>query len=142
VTPELRPYIEQQEGCRLEKYRDVAGYWTIGYGHRCSDTQGPIIQSIADLWLSDDLKLVEKNVLALSPHLSGKRLDAIIDLCFNAGVGAYMKSQLRQEVNCCDWITAAANIRTWDHIHVNGHIIENDDLKRRRAVDAMWLQNG
>jgi len=138
----LRDWLIQQEGCRLSVYTDIAGYATIGYGHRCSAGQPDITQQQADAWLMEDINLVAHNVLALSPALQDKRLWAIIDLCFNAGVGAYAKSQLRQEINRADWITAAANMRTWDHIHKDGHLIESDDLKRRRAQDASWLQNG
>jgi len=138
----LRDSIKSQEGLRLSKYLDIAGYWTIGYGHRCPSDQPDITKEQAEVLFEGDLSLVIRNVLVLSPTLQGRRLDAIVDLCFNAGVGAYAKSQLRQEVNRHDWITAAANLRTWDHVHKDGHVIESADLKARRAQDAIWLQNG
>ena len=33
ASDKLIAYIRKAEGCRLTAYQDVAGVWTIGFGH-------------------------------------------------------------------------------------------------------------
>lgn len=145
MIDDLLNFVKVQEGLRLDPYLDAAGYPTIGYGHRIpSMDHAPITEAEADLLLSDDLLLTSKSALTLSPNLlhAGRRLSAITDFCFNVGIGAYAKSQLRQCVNGFDWVNAAAQCRKWVHAHKNGQVITLPGLVKRREVEAQWLLTG
>lgn len=145
VSDALLAFVKTQEGLRLDPYMDAAGFPTIGYGHRIpSLTHPPITEAEADELLSDDLLLSAKSALTLSPNLknAGLRLAAITDFCFNVGVGAYAKSQLRQRVNEFDWPTAAAECRKWVHAHRDGTVITLPGLVKRREQEAQWLLTG
>ena len=74
--------IKQCEGCRLEAYQDVAGIWTIGYGHIRGVTPGmQLTQQQADQALLDDLNAAETVVDATTGDVatSDKPRDDLLD---------------------------------------------------------------
>jgi lysozyme len=55
--------IERSEGLQLEAYQDVAGIWTIGYGHTRGVYPGMVMtQEQAQQALQDDLLTAEGTV--------------------------------------------------------------------------------
>ena len=88
--------LKEFEGLRLEAYQDVAGVWTIGYGHTGHDVrQG---DRISEYWATDLLKrdlapIVDAvNELGVA-HTEGQ-LDALVSFAFNLGIGRLNRSTL------------------------------------------------
>ncbi len=42
VSDEGLDFIKDWEGCSLKRYKDAAGYWTIGVGHLITDADPEI----------------------------------------------------------------------------------------------------
>ena len=125
------------EGLRLESYRDVAGYWTVGYGHLLtrdrSDAQyPPIAQEEAEALLASDLKKAAASVLRLcTASLTEGRFSALIDFTFNLGSGNLQVSTLRKLVNREDFDGAREELSKW--VYAGG--IKLPGLVRRRRAE-------
>ena len=85
-------FVSQWEGCELSAYRDVAGVWTVGFGHTGADVIPGlrITKAQAMALLKDDLRVaaarlearVGKEVLAA---LSEEQFTALLSFAFNLG---------------------------------------------------------
>lgn len=58
-------HLKFEEGFRTHPYKCSRGYWTIGYGHRCSPNTKPVTKEQAEAILLDDIKIAQKNVQKL-----------------------------------------------------------------------------
>jgi lysozyme len=93
-------FIEQQEGCRLKPYKDIAGIFTIGVGHALGHKlpvkyKNGISQTEADELLHNDLKTAETAVNSLvKVPLTQNQFDSTISLVFNVGIGAFHHSSV------------------------------------------------
>ena len=88
--------LKEFEGLRLEAYQDVAGVWTIGYGHTGGDVrQG---DRISEYWATDllkrDVERVSEAVRALGVARTMGQLDALVSFAFNLGMGRLTRSTL------------------------------------------------
>ena len=125
------------EGLRLEPYRDVANYWTVGYGHLLtrdrSDAQyPPVTQEEAEALLASDLKKAAASVLRLcTASLTEGRFSALIDFTFNLGSGNLQVSTLRKLVNREDFDGAREELSKW--VYAGG--IKLPGLVRRRRAE-------
>jgi lysozyme len=123
------------EGLRLTAYQDVAGNWTIGYGHL-----GPallagmtITQADADALLKADIADAVTCVnRAVTEPITQNQFDALVDFCFNAGRGNFLQSTLLRKVNAGDFAGAAAQFGLW--VHAGGVVVPA--LARRRKAEA------
>jgi lysozyme len=74
---------------RTHPYIHLAGFWTIGFGHRlCDPKHSPISPAEAEVYLSQDLLKPLNARLWYCPALATKperRLAAIVDFTFNLG---------------------------------------------------------
>lgn len=96
--------LKEFEGCRLEAYQDIAGHWTIGYGHRLSSytlCDGYVIdQAQADLYLEEDANQTASYVTKLlTRELDDYEFSAVVCLAYNIGSGALAKSETLKLVN-------------------------------------------
>ena len=93
--------LKEFEGCRLEAYQDVAGVWTIGYGHTKDVMQG---DKISQWWAEEELRwdiaIAERQVLALKVCKTQGQLDALVSFVFNLGIGQLKTSTLLKKVRC------------------------------------------
>lgn len=88
-TPlEVALFITAWEALRLQRYRDAAGFWTIGYGHKITPADGEefsrwVTRERAVSLFLEDLAKAEKGVLR---RLSEARAvpEPLPDLCFGA----------------------------------------------------------
>lgn len=131
--------LERQfEGCQLTAYQDIAGVWTIGYGHTGKDVYSGLVwsQQYADEVLDHDIQAAQTLLLMYSPMVSGNTLYALTDFVFNLGIGNYRTSTLCKCVNAQDWAGTKAQLLTWDHS--NGKVVPG--LLRRREAEAALIQ--
>jgi lysozyme len=126
------------EGLRLTAYQDVAGVWTIGYGHVAPNiTAGmTITPAEADTLLRDDLAVAVACVnRAVTVPVSQPQFDALVDFCFNAGRGSFLGSTLLRQVNQGNFAAAAAQFGLW--VHAGGQVVPG--LVRRRQAEAQMF---
>ncbi len=127
------------EGLRLQAYQDAGGVWTVGYGHTGADVLADhsITTLEAEVLLREDLGIaidcVNREVMA---PLEQFQFDALVDFCFNAGSGNFVRSELLRKVNAKDYGAAAAQFAEW--VHINQQIVPG--LVRRRAAEAAMFR--
>lgn len=137
-------FIKSYESFRAMPYKDGAGNWTVGWGHKIlSDENFPhgISPGNADaLFLSDLIQKAQKPVEhSVGIDLSQQEADALNSLCFNIGAGNFIGSTLVKLLNAgATPDRVAAEFGRWDHI--NG--VVSQGLFERRAAEADIFLNG
>jgi lysozyme len=133
--------IKRSEGFRSQVYRDVAGFLTIGYGHRLAEGETfacGITEGQAAAILANDAQQAERAVSRLvRVELTQGQFDALVDFCFNLGAGRIASSTLLRELNCGHSQAAAQQLLVWDR--AAGQV--NPGLKSRREAEfALWTR--
>lgn len=131
--------LKRSEGFRDHTYLDVAGYPTIGYGHRLLHPESfpkGISESQADGILVSDIRDAEQAVERLvKVPLTQGQFDALVDFCFNLGPGRLAGSTLLESLNGGQYEAAAEQLLRWDHAGDR----ECAALKaRREAEKELW----
>lgn len=126
--------IKRFEGCKLTAYQDVAGIWTIGYGHTLGVHPAQVItQQQAEQFLVDDIEPVELTIgIAVTAGLSQNQYDALCSFVFNVGGAAFRASTMLKMINSGDYTGAASQFSRWNH--ANGKVV--DGLTARRAAES------
>ena len=130
---------ERFETLRLEAYKDVAGVWTIGWGHTGPEViEGlTITKDEADFLLEQDTQTAVDAVNRLvTVSLTQSEFDALVDFVFNAGQGNFRKSTLLRLLNEGDYQGAAKQFDLWDH--AGGKVVAG--LLRRRQDETQEFQ--
>jgi lysozyme len=139
----LAVLISKFEGIELKAYLCPAKVWTIGYGHTKGVKQGDIVSiAQANEMLMQDMQEYWEGALKLSPNLvnaSPERQAAIVDFCYNCGIGNYEKSSLRKLVNSGQWQAASGSILQWNKARVNGVLKVLNGLTKRRIEESKLL---
>ena len=135
--------IKRFEGLELESYQDIAGVWTIGYGHTGPDV-GPnmrITEREAEELLRQDLVPRENAVSRLvSATLNRNEFDARVSFVYNVGVDAFRRSTPLRRLNRGDRLGAANALTWWNKATIGGILREVMGLTRRRAAErALFL---
>lgn len=134
-----RDLIKKYEGLRLKAYKCPAGVWTVGYGHTRGVTSSTeISQSMADLFLQDDIRPLERYINKLGINFRQGQFDALVSFMFNLGEGNFNKSTLKKKIlaggNDED---IAAEFKKWNK--AGGKVL--DGLTKRREEEAeLWLR--
>jgi len=131
--------IKRSEGFRSHTYLDVAGFATIGYGHRLLPGEffpDGISQALAEQILAGDVHQSEQAVLRLvKVALTQGQFDALVDFCFNLGAGKLSTSTLLKDLNAGQYEAARGQLLRWDHVGTQ----ENAGLKARREAEfQLW----
>ena len=119
-------------------YLCPAGFWTIGYGHLCTQDHPPITQDEAEAYLAQDLVKALNATLRYCPVLATEpeaRLAAIVDFTFNLGAGRLQTSTLRRRVNQRDWVAVGQELRRW--VYGGGKVLPG--LVTRREAEMAFL---
>lgn len=143
-----RKITEPSEGRRLTAYRDCVGVWTIGYGHT-SRAGAPRVspgmrigEAEADEILSRDLLVFERGVAAALAGANGevaqREFDALVDLAFNIGLGAFRSSSLLRAYLAGEKAKAAEKFLDWTK--AGGRVVPG--LVARRKRDRAWFLTG
>ncbi len=135
--------IKRFEGLELESYQDIAGIWTIGYGHTGPEV-GPdqrLSAREAEALLRHDLVSREKSVSRLTRvGINQNEFDALVSFVYNVGIGAYERSTARRRLNRGDRMGAADALTWFNKATVNGVLREVLGLSRRRSAEkALFL---
>lgn len=135
--------LKRFEGLELEAYQDIAGIWTIGYGHTGPDVQPgmKLTEREAEELLRRDLKSREQAVSsAVKVSLNQNEFDALVSFVYNVGAAAFRGSTALKRLNRSDRIGAADALTWWNKATVGGVLREVLGLTRRRAAErALFL---
>jgi lysozyme len=131
--------LKKSEGFRGRTYLDVAGFLTIGYGHRLLHPESfpnGIDETQAANLLASDVRDAEQAVERMvKVTLTQGRFDALVDFVFNLGAGRLASSTLLKDLNCGRYDDAASQILLWDH--AAGQV--NAGLETRREAEyQLW----
>ena len=127
------------EGLRLKAYQDLAGVWTIGYGHTGRDVRpGRLVGEFeAEVLLRADLRDAIACVNhAIEVEIEQHQFDALVDFCYNTGRGNFERSSLLGKVNLEDFAGATVQFGLW--VNVNQKPVPG--LVRRRAAEAAMFR--
>lgn len=134
----LADHLREFEGLRLVAYQDVAGVWTIGYGHTGPDVRKglTITRDRAEDLLYRDLAWVRAEIEeSVKVPLKAHQEDALSSLIFNIGASAWRKSTVLRRLNAGDYAGAAEAIAMWNKARVNGKLTVVPGLVRRREAE-------
>ena len=135
--------IASSEGRRLEAYQDVAGIWTIGYGHIGGVQPGMTIDANqAMAFLRQDLSQAEAAVDAATSSVATdeNQFAAMVSLCFNIGSGNFRTSSVLRLHLAGTPAEAADAFLLWDQAHVDGQLqVVQGLLNRRQRERDLYL---
>lgn len=134
-------HLKTFEGLRLQPYQDVAGKWTIGYGHliKAGEYFDTITEAQAAQLLNDDANTAEDAVNSLvKVPLTQSQFDALVSFVYNVGVGAFRRSTLLRLLNAGDYAGAAAQLPLWRN--AGGRVVQG--LVNRRAAEVAMFAGG
>lgn len=133
-------HLKTVEGYRSTVYKDVAGFKTIGYGHKLTALENytEITREEAARLLAKDVAGAEAGVNALvTVPLKQGQFDALVSFAYNVGVGAFRRSTMLKNLNAGSYTGAAAEFGKW--IYAGGK--PSGGLQNRRAAE-LALFNG
>jgi lysozyme len=135
--------LKKSEGFREQAYHDVAGFRTIGFGHRLLPRENypdgmNLVQ--AEAILANDVRnaeiAIERLVRVL---LTQGQFDALVDFVFNLGAGRLAGSTLLKYLNSGKYDAAAWQLLAWDHAGSQ----QLAGLKARREAEfRLWGTTG
>jgi lysozyme len=136
INPAGLALIKQFEGLRLSAYRDVAGIWTIGYGHTGGVYKGDMVtEAEASYLLAQDLAQSEDWIAGRSQSPTDNQFAAMVSLAFNIGESGFLNSSVRRYHNTPDYPAAADAFLLWDKAHVDGALVTVAGLLDRRIAE-------
>ncbi|MCK5717888.1 MAG: lysozyme [Thiomargarita sp.] len=150
-------FLIEREGCRLEIYKDVGGYATIGVGHLLSRSEqssgmlhvygsglvrhkinirNGISQPEAISILKGDLLKFEDVVANyVLIQLQQHQFDALVSFSFNVGVSAFKNSTLLKRLNQSLFTEVPTQLRRWRYS--NG-VVYDGLINRREFEINLW----
>jgi lysozyme len=135
--------IKRFEGCELTAYQDVAGIWTIGYGHTLGVAAGMVYtQAQANQALASDLLSTETYVdtAVAAVNTTDNQFSAMVSLTYNIGVGNFASSTVLREHLAGQTQKAADAFLLWDKATINGVLqVVQGLVNRRTAERALYL---
>jgi len=136
---------KQFEGFKSRVYLCPAGIPTIGFGstyyadgRKVTLSDEPISEAIAETLLLHELQFTYlPGVLRNCPILltDERKCNAVVDFCYNLGVGRLQTSTLKRKINEQDWEAAKKQLLLWNK--GGGKVLAG--LDRRRKAEAMLL---
>lgn len=130
--------IKRHEALRLTPYQDVAGKWTIGYGHllRAGEWYDRISEDQAEDLLREDLGKAESaiNQYVTAP-LNPNQYDALVSFVYNVGATAFKNSTLLRKLNQGDYDGAAGELQRWKYA---GGKISAGLVARRQREETLF----
>ncbi|MGA7830684.1 MAG: lysozyme [Terracidiphilus sp.] len=139
ISNEGLQLIKVSEGFRANTYLDVAGFPTIGYGHRLLHPESypnGVTEEEATALLLQDVQSAEQAVSRLvKVALTQGQFDALVDFTFNLGSGRLAGSTLLADLNAGRYADAKAQLMLWDRAV---GVVCTALATRRKAETALW----
>lgn len=143
--------LEREEGRKNRAYKDTAGLWTIGVGHKVLPSEmkkyvGEVVsiggqprgsieisEAEIDRLLAQDTAIADAAIAKVvkAPLTEGMR-DGLRSLVFNIGAGNFAKSTMAKLLNARNYTAAALEFPKWKYETVNGVKVESKALLARR----------
>jgi len=133
---------KQFEGFKSKPYLCPAGIPTIGYGStyyasgaKVTLSDEPISETIAETLLLHELQFTYlPGVLRNCPILltDERKCNAVVDFCYNLGVGRLQTSTLKRKINEQDWEAAVQQLLLWNK--GGGKVLAGLDKRRKAEV--------
>ena len=140
------------EGFSAKPYLFPAGVWTIGYGStyyangdKVTKDDPSIDREYAERLLMHELVhtyapgAIRQCPILLTIAIKDKdwgKLNAIVDFCYNLGVGRLQTSTLKRKINQQDWDGAIEQLKLW--VRGGGKILRG--LVIRRDAEAALMR--
>jgi lysozyme len=133
--------IKKSEGFSASVYSDVAGFKTVGYGHKLQSGESfpsDVTVTQATSLLMADVAVAEGIVHRLvKVPLTQGQFDALVDFVFNLGGGRLASSTLLRDLNAGKYDAAGQQLLLWDH---SGGVVVAGLKTRREAELQLWLE--
>jgi lysozyme len=136
---------KQYEGFRSKPYLCPAGVATIGYGstyysdgRKVTLQDPPMDEPEASALLMYELQHTYlPGTLRNCPILAtdNKRLNAVVDFCYNLGIGRLQTSTLKRKINAQDWEGAKEELKKWNK--AGGKVLAGLDKRRKSECNFM-----
>jgi lysozyme len=136
---------KQFEGFRSKPYLCPAGVATIGYGstyyadgRKVTLNDSPTTQEEAHVLLMHELEHTYlPGTLRNCPILATdeRRLNAVVDFCYNLGIGRLQTSTLKRKINAQDWEGAKEELKKWNK--GGGKVLAGLDKRRKAECNFM-----
>ena len=147
VSSKLVDFTASYEGFRSKPYKDIAGYWTIGYGDCLGrNYPGDITMTQAQAWALLESDLNGKYANGILQYTQGMNLtqsqfDSLVDFAYNLGVGSYEYSCKTDGLgyaieNCGTPSTIISDFQAWSYA---GGAFSEGIYRRRTAESQMFL---
>jgi len=136
--------VKHFEGFSACKYDDIAGYSTIGYGHKVVTDDIPecITPHEAHDLLERDLLEAEACVRnSVKIALTQSQFDALVSFVFNLGCGNFRRSTLLKRINETKLEKAANEILRWNKARINGKLTSVRGLSIRRRAEKFIFES-
>ena len=140
------------EGFSAKPYLCPAGVWTIGYGStyyangdKVTKDDPSIDREYAERLLMHELVhtyapgAIRQCPILLTAAIKDKdwgKLNAIVDFCYNLGVGRLQTSTLKRKINQQDWDGAIEQLKLW--VRGGGKVLRG--LVIRRDAEAALMR--
>lgn len=134
--------IKRWEGLRLNSYTDVAGVWTIGYGHtRTARPNQTITETQAEALLLEDVAWAEEAINTyVTVPLTQNQFDALVSWVFNVGVdwvvmNGFKDATFIKELNKGNYEAVPAGLRLF--VNAGGKRVQGL-VNRREDEIRLW----
>ena len=136
---------KQYEGFRSKPYLCPAGVATIGYGstyysdgRKVTLQDSPMDEPTASALLMYELQHTYlPGTLRNCPILATdeRKLNAVVDFCYNLGIGRLQTSTLKRKINAQDWEGAKEELKKWNK--GGGKVLAGLDKRRKSECNFM-----
>lgn len=132
--------IEEFEGFSATPYRDIAGVWTIGFGHAIKP--GEKFTSLTRetaahlLYLDAQVAWTGLNKAVTQFQLSQNAVNALVSFIYNVGVEGFTGSPIPALLNAGNLREAAQHMLLWVHA---GKVVSEDLVRRRQEETTLML---
>jgi len=144
-----KKHIQEFEGERLKAYKCSAGKWTIStgltyYPNGNSVKEGDTITKEQSIKYFDFvLSKFEEGVTRLvGLKIHQLMFDSLVSFAFNHGLEKFKNSTLLKKVNLGKFIEASNEFEKWGNITVNGKLVENKGVMRRKKAERDLFLKG
>lgn len=141
ASERIKNKIKSYESCQLLPYKDAVGYYTVGYGHKCTDMTYPhrITQERAEELFEKDIRATESGLNSLNlPRLTQNQYDALVSFTFNLGIARLRRSTLLKRIYARSPAKYIQDeFRKWVYA---GKTVLQGLVKRREYEAQLWVQ--